>query len=212
MRIGILTILSILLFGLCTCIVLMQCSDEQKGKQLDIENTSWQTLENEDIQILLPNYFKRSSRYRIKEDLPFLQEDVEVITNLENVLQRLESLDSEIDVYIDTTQRYRIISISNTEQINFDETDSAVLRNHFIESLRKNKDPNVKIGETTTKFNRTANHIMVSFQVPYTYTSINYRVNYSNYFITGHGYSLAVTEISDSELNVKDYLWTIKRN
>jgi len=54
----------------------LSCGNEGSKKSSNImESSEWHYLENENIKLRLPLQFKRSSRFRIKEDMPTLLKD-----------------------------------------------------------------------------------------------------------------------------------------
>lgn len=158
-----------------------------------------------------PNYFKRSSRYRIKDDLPIMGLDKEALHTFQNNIEVFEGIDSEIDIYVDTTQHYRYITIFNTEKVEFNESDAAYFKNQFVEIQKANQSPTTKLGEVKAKFKRTSNFVFASYTIPEINIETGYKLNKSIFLITGHSYNLTVFEISDSEFSVEDYLWTTKK-
>jgi len=99
-------------------VLLASCANKQN--QIDTwANTTWTQLTQENIKLRVPDNFKQSSRFRIKEDLPRLGEDSTKLSLVLKSLHLLEFEDSEIDVFIDTSKAYRLVIVSNVPKIDF---------------------------------------------------------------------------------------------
>jgi len=142
--------------------------------------------------------------------MPLFNFDPAALENFQNSMEVYEGADPEIDLFVDTTQVSRFITIFNTEKIEFDEKDASLLKREFIRQQYKNLNDVAQLGEVESKFKRTINHIFAKYTLPKYYLELD-KVTFSTiYFLTGHSYTLVVIEISDVELYVEDYLWTTK--
>ncbi len=192
---------------------LISCGNSSTNKQTnDWTGTKWEQLSQENIKLRIPNQLKRSSRYRIKEDLPKLAEDSIKLRIVQNSLKLLEFEDSEIDVFVDTTKTYRMLIICNTSKIDFSKTDVAILK----KQLKLNNDqsqinePSFQYGEISAKLKANQTHKLARYTTQIQNKIDNSKVYNSIYYLTGNSYTLVVYEFSEDEDSIEKYLWTTK--
>lgn len=99
-------------------------NNQSKNQSHEWTDTNWVNLEQENIKLRVPKHLKKSSRFRIKEDLPILSRDSIKLKLVQNSLELLEFENSEIDVLVDTGKSYRLIIICHTQRIDFNITDA----------------------------------------------------------------------------------------
>lgn len=193
--------------------VFYSCGNKSSTREDGIwQNTSWQILEGENIQLRLPNELKRSSRFRIKEDLPALAGDTSMLRLIQNSLEVMEYEDAEIDVFVDTSQTFRLIIISNTEKIDFTGRDIAILKKSFeLENIENQKlDSTLLFGEIEATMKANTKLTMARFTNEIREKLTNATMKNSIYYLTGPAYTLVVYEYADSSKLVEDYLWSLK--
>ena len=192
---------------ICSC-----GQDNKRTQNNEWANTNWKQLNSENIKIRLPNQFKPSSRYRIREDLPILAKDSTQLRLLQNSLELLEFEDSEIDVYIDTSKTYRLIIICNTQRIDFNKSDASILKKQLELNNQNNaaNNPSLEFGELTAAMKGNQNLKLVRYTTPITNTIDNSKVYNSIYYLTTNSYTLIVYEFSIDEELIEKYLWTTK--
>ena len=191
----------------------MSCSNEKEQKESNIwADTSWHNLENENIKIRLPNRLKRSSRFRLSQDLPVLSKDTNQLRLVENSLAMLEFEDSEIDIYFDTTKDYRLIIICNTQKIEFNKKDASILKKLIETNNQKTEKlyPNLEFGKLYAKLNSNSNLLMARYTTSIINKTENSQVYNSIYYLTGNAYTLIVYEFSEDEELIEQYLWATK--
>ncbi len=174
--------------------------------------SKWEQLEKENIQLRIPKQFKRSSRYRIKEDIKIISKDSTQLSIVQNSLKILEFEDAHIDVFVDTTKSYRMLIICNTSRIDFNKTDAAILKKQLEENNKTNalNNSNLHFGEITAKLKGNNNHKLARYTTQITNKIDNSKVNNSIYYLTGKSYTLVVYEFSEDEDSIEKYLWTTK--
>lgn len=192
---------------------LISCGNNSTNRQTDDwEATTWVQLHQENIKLRIPNQLKRSSRYRIKEDLPVLGKDSLKLRLFQNSLEQLEFEDAEIDVFVDTTKNYHMVIICNTSKIDFNKNDVAILK----EQLKANNEhkqldnPDLEFGEPSVKLKGNQNHKLASYTTQIRNKLDDTKVYNSIYYLTGNSYTLIVYEFSADNGSIEKYLWTTK--
>lgn len=186
------------------------CGNKTNSKDNLWADTTWTQLTGESIKFRKPNEFKISSRYRIKEDLPKI--DDSKIALLQTALEGLELQDAQLDVFVDTTSNYRFVIICNVEPIRFTKSDATILKKDIERqnALKDNIDLYTEYGELDAKINQGNNLIMAQFTTPIKNLVDNSIAYNTIYYLTGSSYSLVVFEMSDDTDRIEDYLWTTK--
>jgi len=205
-------LIALAIFILAVVLILFLLFGPQTPKQNNsiFDNTTNHYLTNEDIRVNLPNCFKRSSRYRLKEDIPFLKSDSATLRFVEDELMALEFEDRDVDVYVDTTLDYRFIVICNIDKILFSNNDAAILKRTIKMQNQKmaERNPSLNFGIVEATINNNSDLIMARFTTPVANIFQNTSVYNSVYFVTGDVHTLVVYEFSESEAKVEDFLWT----
>ena len=191
------------------------CGSDKKHAQKDEwANTTWYQLSSENIKLKLPNQLKESSRYRLEEDLPLLTQDSSKLRLVQNALGILEFEDSEIDVFVDTTKTYRLIIICNTQRIDFNKSDAAVLKKQIEVQNQNDAALNTELvyGNILAQMKGNQSLKLVRYTTPISNLKDTNKVYNSIYYLTGNSYSLIVYEFSSDEELVEKYLWTTMLN
>ena len=105
------------------------CSQSKKEAPQTAQATDLQVVEllGDKGELRLPKGYKRTSRYRIEEDMPELAQDSIRLLLMQNRLAAMEFDDAEIDVFYDTLSRFHHLSITDLEFMPFDRTIAAAL-------------------------------------------------------------------------------------
>lgn len=188
------------------------CTEGETHGEEKWDRSEWVSLVGESIQFRKPDEFKRTSRYRIREDLAELKVDTLQLKLLENSLENLEFEDSEVDVFIDTTTNYRILVICNIERIDFSNNDATKLKSRIQEqnSKLKNENPSLNFGNVNGTVKRNQNLSIAKYATVISNTMNSNRINRSIYFVTSDEFTLVVYEFSDNPKAIEMYLWTVK--
>ena len=194
-------------------ILVFSCKQNQRPNSENIWNNTTQTsLDGESINFKKPNQLKRSSRYRIKEDLLTLNKDTSKLTLLQNQLEFLEFEDAEIDVFVDTTTNFRLIIIYNTQRINFNKKDVAIIKKKLKE-INKNSElinPKLSYGQVKATMNGNGKLLLAKYKYEIINSTDNSKTYSSLYFLTAKAYTLVVFEFSDKSKDIEKYLWSVK--
>ena len=176
-------------------------------------DTKWYQLENENLKLRIPTQLKRSSRYRIHEDLKIIANDSTRLRLVQNSLESLEFKDAEIDVLIDTTKDYRIIIICNIGLIEFDKTDATVLKQRLKSKYENDalNNPDMEFSEITAQIKQNSNHKLLRYSIEIQNKFSYDKVYHSLYYLNGDSYTLVVYEYSEDEESFEKHLWTSKR-
>lgn len=203
----------LLLYILTFLVLVCSCANEQKSPTSNQwKNSSWIQLEKENISLRLPNQFKRSSRYRLEEDLSLQSSDSISLKLTQKWLRILEFEDSEIDVYVDTSATYRFVMICNLTRIAYTPTDIGVLKKS-IENDNKRLaalNPDLHYGEVEANMSRAGEKLLSRITTEVTNTQNNAKVFKSIYFLTTDYYTLVVYEFSENADVIEKYLYTSK--
>lgn len=206
------------LYWLCVTILILtlflySCQNKPASKAAEIWNNTVTThLEEEPISLKLPNVFKRTSRYRIKEDLPILNTEPERLKMLQNHLERLELMDNVVDIFVDTTTNFRILIICDTERMDFTKGDVTFMK---MELETENKrlqaaNPNFQYGDMYAKMNTNGKLVLAKYQYVIRNLILDTRMFNSIYYLTADAFSLIVFEMSDKPEEIENYLWSVK--
>ena len=169
-------------------------------------------LRNENLSLKIPNSFKRSSRYRIKEDLPGIGRDSFLLLMMQNTLENLEFQDAEIDVFIDTITPGRLLIILNTELIPFDKTSGQIIHTAFkrqFESLERDNE-GLSAEKVDSKMNNNSKQKMLKFKYKISNAIIGTKIFQAVYFVSTRIQTLVVYEFSSEEQDIEKYLWSLK--
>lgn len=202
-----------LLFCFLGLVGLIACAEEASEKKEDIwSGTQSIELIGEKIKLKIPTSFKRSSRYRVKEDIPQISTDSFRLSMLQNTLRNLEFQDSEIDLFVDTTVNYRLLLIMNVERINFDKTAGSIfnvkLKQEYETLERENIGLEAEKIDSRMKTNNRQKVLKYKYRIRNVYTDQDiYR---TIFFISTKIQSFIVYEISSEIEDVEKYLWSIK--
>ncbi len=203
------------LIAIFSLLILIGCDSKSKQETVNWENAIEHYLRGKQVSIKLPESFKVSSRYRIKEDLPALNDNEARSIVVQKALEKFENSDSEIDLYIDTTSQYRFfVILDSDEKISIDKSAAAKLGRVLMEDYEKmnlsKRGIEVKKLVSTIKQNNIQKMAKFKFEV------LNKRKKMKTYvtsfFITNSTRTLIIHEFSDSIEDMEYYTWSINEN
>ena len=206
----------ILFIILSAFLLLTGCSKNGKKNNGDLaflENTKEIKLDKETTRFKIPNHYKKTSRYRIEQDIPRLKEDSIALFITQKELEALEFQDSEIDIYVDTISKYHTIRFINHKQISFS-IEEANLLNKLISDELKLLDeqiPEIEIVKLNSNIRRGKKWEYMKFKFHFkNLVDSNRSIYKTTYFLTTDRQSFAIIEYSETEDDLEKYLWTIK--
>ena len=208
-KLNLIKLRSIITLGILLCLI--SCKKNKDGnKTSKWEGTTWQQLISENIKLRIPDDFKPSSRYRIREDIPILSNDTTQLRLIENSLERLEFEDSEIDVYVDTTKTFRMIVICNISELDFNKNHLALLKRELRinNELSESTNSSLRFGEIKAQMKGNQNFKLARFTTPIHNIERGNSIYNSIYYLSGNSITLVVYEFSEDEESVEKYLWT----
>lgn len=185
-----------LLFSLGVYSLILSCkSNIPSSVEEDVwSNCTTTFLKNEKITFKKPNDFKRTSRYRIKTDIPLLASDPHSLLMMENSLSSLEFQDAEIDVFVDTTTNFRMVIICNIQSIRFNKNDALMVRkqveiqNDGMEKL----DTTMLYGDVKATLNNNSTLMMAKYKTELTNVITNGKLYNTIYYVTSNTFTLIV--------------------
>ncbi|MEO1715220.1 MAG: hypothetical protein AAFU60_17975, partial [Bacteroidota bacterium] len=159
-----------------------------------------------------PPELKRSSRYRVYQDLPAIAEDSILLRLLQNSLEAMEFKDAEVDVFIDTTTAFRLVTISNIPRMEFNSTDATVLKTMLKRRMERSdlENPLIEFGELRASMKNSKTIKLARYQFIMTNSLDQTQLQETHYFLTGPSFSLYVWELADSPIEIEKYLWSLK--
>lgn len=205
--------LPLLFLKLIALLILLGSCEVKKQKKAEKWPNSIQVqLLQEDIYLNLPNTFKRSSRYRIHQDLPLMSRDTTQLLIAQNFLKNIEFEDAEVDVFVDTMSKSRLLVIVNTEHMFFDKNlatkINAKLKGDYANLERSN--PFLIVTEIDSRIKNNKRQKVLKFKHEITNTLWNSKLYKTTYFITTDIQSFVIYELSIEKEDVEYYLWSIK--
>ena len=84
-------------------------------------------LEGGSLKILLPAHLKASSRYRIEEDIEYLQDDSLLLLLTQNNLRALEFEDESIDMFVNKEGAFHQVLIMDFARTPLNKTNGSLL-------------------------------------------------------------------------------------
>lgn len=194
-------------------LIVSACKDNTKSPSDNVwANTEWTFLDKEPIKFLKPNSLKRSSRYRIKEDIPLLEFDTSRLSIMQKSLELMEFRDSEIDVFVDTTTTFGLTLIMNAGRQEFSKTMILMLKDSYAKQYQNMEmfNNHIQISELEVSSKQNQNHKMIKFATLVSDSRIPEKWFQTVYFLVGDAYTLMVYELTDSPHHIEKYLWTTK--
>ncbi len=200
-------------FLLFTITLLFSCSGKKpEGIALKFENTHWVQLEREVTRIRVPNGFKRTSRFRLHEDLPVLNKDTFFLRSVENALHMGEFSDEYIDVFVDTTVEFRLCIIYDAELLPFDKETARLLSANLDAQIREIESLNPEMGYEKVDAKLVGNKDLTFLKSKYLVT--NYftgdRLYHTMFIGTTPLRTLTIVEISSQALDLELNILSIK--
>ena len=92
-------------------------------------------LDGSNIGLDLPEGFMVSSKYRLTNDCPQLEQDSFMLLNIERWLEISEFHDKDIDVFVDTTKEVKVLIFQDMERIVLDKYTGQLLNKDLKKSL-----------------------------------------------------------------------------
>ena len=148
-----------------------ESSTSNPSKENPWAGTTWEYLDGVPIKFRKPSALKRSSRYRIYKDLPSVAKDSVLLLLLQNSLKAMEYQDKEVDVFIDTTTEFRLITMSNMPRMVFNTVDATVLKTMIKKRMKQAEieNPFIEFGELKASMKNSKTIQLARFQ--YTMTN-----------------------------------------
>ena len=190
--------------------MMVSCQNRNDKKPVAWPNTDTIKLEGENIKLRVPNSLILSSRYRIKESVPALADNPQMLTVMQNSLESLELMDQNIDVLVDTTTAFRVVIICNVSRIDFNKYCVIETKNILQSKNEMAEKQNVQLhfSKVKAKYNSNGKIKLATFETELFNTVSATSINHMIYYVTGDSYSLIVYEFSDNESDIESFLWT----
>ncbi len=169
-------------------------------------------LAKESATLKLPTYFKRSSIYRLSEDIPYLSEDTNFLQSIEETLKSFEFEDSVLDILVDTTSELRCLIIADEQRFEIDEMSGNILNKQLEEQFRQLDEESLflEINKIDSKMKMNSKIEMLKYKYEFVNTLNRNSYYRTFFFVSNPSRSLFIIEISVEGIDVEDYLWTVK--
>ena len=187
------------------------------GKQETASSVSWEGtkdhyLSGTSTSIKLPDSFKSSSKYRIREDLPGLKKSGATLFVIQDALEKFESEDERIDVFIDTSSNYRFVTILDApDKISIDKGSAAKLGKILMEDYGKMalSRKNIAVNKLESKIKNNNQQKLAKFKFEIKDKRKGTKTYATSFFITTSTRTLVIHEFSDSEEDLEFYTWSL---
>jgi len=195
-------------------LLLPGCSDKKKEGMTEVSamNGIYVYLAGDRTRVKLPEHYKRSSRYRLEEDLPALAADSLGLFVVQNNLEMMEFEDDEIDVFVDTLSKFNMLIIIDFDNIPLSKELGGLLSAQ-IKNRYEQLDfsiPEIAVQKITSnlKSGNNISRLKFKYKIEQELTGDH---NYNTtYVLSTNKRSYIIFEISKTEADIEPYLWTIK--
>jgi len=201
-------------FIIVLCVgLLSSCGNKTSNeKSVDWGETQEHYLNSKGVSIKLPSSFVASSRYRIKQDLPALNNKSAAASIIEDALADYERKDPNINVFVDTSTQYRFLTILNSDdKIALDRSSAARLGKVLMEDYEKmdlsKRGVEVNRIESNIKNNNYQKLAKFKFEIK---DKLKKKSSYvTSFFVTNNSRTLILHEFSDSKEDLEFFTWSI---
>ena len=201
------------IFSLCFFLTFLACHRGGPPEGFSFQDAVSFELEGTGQTLKLPPSFFESSKYRLERDIREVLFDSTSIQVLDRFINWIEFDDSDINIFVDTTERMSLLILVDMERIPFDQASgnfaAAKLKqeNEQIAALH----PEINIEKTLSDFRSHEDLRMMRFVYHFNYPSSPENSWYrSIYFLTNDSRSFVAHEFSLQQTDVSDYLWSLK--
>lgn len=195
---------------------LFSCNSKSSNESsVDWGETQEHYLNGKGVSIKLPGTFILSSRYRIKQDLPALNNKSAAASIIEDALADYERKDPNINVFVDTSSQYRFVTILNSEEkIALDKSSAARLGKVLMEDYKKmdlsKRGVEVSRIESNIKNNNYQKLAKFKFEIKDKRKKKSSYV--TSFFVTNNTRTLILHEFSDSKEDLEFFTWSLSEN
>lgn len=192
--------------------LLISCGPQNSSTDPYKDTIIFDLLES-NTSIKLPKGFKRSSRYRIKEDLPHLTKDTSSYNLLLDILYRSEFTDAYPDLFIDTTSNMKLVYIIDESKIEINKTLGGLIKKGINDKFRNMEltNPNFSFIEVESKMNGNNYAKLLKYKHHIKYWDREDFGLYNTAFVYSNASSsYFIYEISEGVSDVEKYLWSMK--
>ncbi len=196
-------------------VFLTSCGGKNQTKAVDWGEATDRYLTGQQLTIKLPNVFKKSSRYRIKNDVPGLSKDGALSYVVQEALEQFEDTDKEIDLYVDTTSQYRFVTILDSEdKIQIDQTAASRLGKLLMEDYDKMdlSKRGLKVTKLESNIKKNNEQQLAKFKFAFENSRKKTKTYVTSFFVTNSTRTLVIHEFSDSTEDLELYTWSINEN
>lgn len=205
----------VLFLSLVICIV-CSCKNGQDNQQaVDWGDSKEHYLKGKGVTIKLPSGFVESSRYRIQEDVPALNNKSASVEVVQDALTEFERNDATIDVFVDTTSQYRFITILDVaEKIALDKSAAAKLGKRLMEDYEKMDLSKRGVSVDRIQSNIKKNNLqkLAKFKFEISERNKKSKTYVTSFFITNSTRTVIIHEFSDSKEDLEFYTWSLNEN
>jgi len=200
----------ILLLSIILC---LSCSSAEKQNDPFGDAKSHKIGETT-ANIRLPKTFKRSSKYRMKEDIPALSYDSITYNSMIRILERNSFEKNTSDLFVDTSSILHFIHIVQIEHTPLNKTNAAMLKGMINTSYRtaEEMNANLSIVEEGSNIQSNNNATLLRFKHHIKNWSVPDDGFYSNYFVyTTKSNTYIISEVREDNKDHSRFLWSIVR-
>ncbi len=193
------------------CLFFLNCSNQKKSNS-PYENAKTFSLLEIDKNIKLPASFKRTSRYRVKEDVSKLKEDTLALYLFQETLHSAEFIDAEVDIFADTTSEFHTVIILEQQRMQINKTTGSIIKKQLNDMYRSFEAHNSDITVVEVESNMSQNNIGSLLKYKHNLKNWNNGLDiyYNQFFYSNSNKSFMITEINMSIKDITKYIWSLK--
>ncbi len=169
-------------------------------------------LEGGRTSVLLPANLKASSRYRIGEDIPHLQEDSLLLLMTQNTLHALEFEDESIDLFVSTEGPFHQLIIMDMQMTPLNKTNGSILASSLREQYQSIADrrPEFEVEKISSQLQQMKQRAYLKIKYLIRDQESGRALYNTHYVLTTTRQTYMIYELTTQEYDIEPYLWTWK--
>ncbi len=199
---------------LVSMMTFLSCQSDQAKNTNDIwKNTTKHQLLGEVATIKIPSKFKRSSRFRLKDDVPYFEKDAFLLKYFQHQLENKQFKDEKIDVFVDTTAVVRLFSVLDREPIPLNKQALTLFNHQMKKSFERLNlaDLFIETKKMEAFSKKTSDKVLIKIKYAI-HNKLQDISHYQTVFVMTTAYrTVFVTEFSDNTEDIENYLWSLKK-
>lgn len=202
--------ISIISFAFLINYSFSSCSSKKSNSEI-WDSCTERKLDMLHATILLPEEFKRTSKYKLVNDIPLLNENLDLQDQVLKFLNAFEFKDSSLDAFYAANKELNLVTILNDKRVEFDSKLGNQLK-AIINAYYKNLEieNSLSVISIDNYIKNTDKLQMMKFKHRFENKVHGNSYFQSIFFVNTQAQLFVVKQISLEESDVEDYLWSLK--